>query len=98
MMWNTPVTLALTRPIPESTIFFYLSSITLKLKIDFMIALSSDHAPASLIYSDSNLVVGPPKWRFQPKWLQYTSFTEYIGQKANVPILFNEYNTDLSLY
>ena len=44
-----------------------------------MLVRLSDHSPISLLFNNSDLVMNPPRWRFQSRWLQDRKFVEFVG-------------------
>lgn len=57
----------------------------------------SDHAPISLLYMDAGLIGSPPRWRFQPKWLQDPKFLEFLEKQITLFFEINTFETSASI-
>ena len=79
-----------------SRIDYFLVSATLAYKIrdcTYDSILISDHAPNSLVYVDPGLRRDPPKWKFQPKWLQDPVLMEFLDKQIDLYFQVNTTET-----
>ena len=79
-----------------SRIDFYLISADLAFKIrdcTYDSILISDHAPNNLIYEDPGLRRDPPKWKFQPKWLQDLELMDFLEKQIDLYFAVNTTET-----